>query len=219
MNLSGFSLAGILFFLSVSCSSFNKKGKDTGEEVTTKADTFIRDIPQYRTSPSMMHLKTNIESLLNISSLENGFDSLEIRIWYAYALTDKEQLVIIKHTGTQWAAQINTLTFHYGNNNDSILSISKQSVDRFPRSGWDSLMLNLKNLDFFILPDHKQLQNYHTGTDSDAITVEFATKNTYRIYTYIQPSRYTTTFKEAVKIENIMDLIEREFEFARIRAF
>lgn len=219
MKLSSFSFTGILLLLFASCSGFNKNEKETRTESVTKVDTFIREIPAYRNTPSMKQLKTNIESLLKIPSLENGFDSLEIRIWYAYALRDKEQLVIIKHTDTSWSAELNTLTFHYSKNNDSILSISKQSISKYPKSGWNSFLLNLNKLDFYTLPDYKQIQNYDTGTDSDAITIEFATKNKYRIYTYIQPSMYTTKFKEAVQIECIMELIEREFEFLRLRSF
>lgn len=182
-------------------------------------DTVIKDIPPDKLEQSYQQIKSNIERKLNLGKLEEGFDGLQIRLWYGYAFKDKEQLIILKERNSSWSAELHTITFQFSDKYDSVLSITKETIDKNPKSGWKNFMAQLIGLDILTLPDYQKIPNYNLSTDPDGITIEIATAGSYRIYTYPEPSYYKKHFLEAEKIVKIMDLIEDEFSFKRLRIF
>ena len=62
------------------------------------------------------------------------------------------------------------------------------------------------------LPDFSDIPDYDPATDGMFIDVEIATKEYYRIYTYLQP-KTKKHIKEANALETILKLIEEEFDF------
>src|SRR5688572_18309248 len=47
---------------------------------------------------------------LSLENLQDGFDSLQLRIWYDYSLFDLRELLIISRSNSIWTASIYTLT-------------------------------------------------------------------------------------------------------------
>src|SRR5215212_3032051 len=93
-------IATVSYFGSLlSCDGQNRRL----EQLNTKLilDTVVKDIPlTYKGQLADYYYdKLKVEKKLQIdSSIHNGFDSLQIRLWYGYARTDSGQIVIIKNT-------------------------------------------------------------------------------------------------------------------------
>src|SRR5580692_4519236 len=58
---------------------------------------FIRDIPKqkYEASTLLAGVRATKDSL-GLDNLENGYDSLQIRMWFTYPMSDSEQVLTIK---------------------------------------------------------------------------------------------------------------------------
>src|ERR1700743_326157 len=78
-----------------------------------KSAGFERQIPRLKNGkpPSYYLNKQRGEHLMGLQSLENGFDSMQLRFWYGYARTDSSQLVVITRKNQQWSAHL--FTFMY----------------------------------------------------------------------------------------------------------
>lgn len=64
-------------------------------------NSVIKDIPTYKSGDtSRSRMKLTYEERLNLKSLENGYDSLQIRIWMENGFSDKGQLVILRYTNS-----------------------------------------------------------------------------------------------------------------------
>lgn len=132
-----------------------------------------------------------------------------------FAFDDREQLIIFGKEEGRWFANLSELTFIYDKNRDSLLSISKSVIEKTPKSGWKLLLDSLNRLKIMSLPDMSDIPNYELSTDGNGVTIEIASKNRYRVYSYQNPFYYQTKFVEAQNIVRIMELLEREFEFKR----
>jgi hypothetical protein len=197
-----------LFWL-VACN----QGSTVQDITVTNQDTVKKDIPTRKQSQSYRQLAQQIESKLGLYSIENGFDSLEIRVWLGYAGSNNEQLLIIKKDTDRWTANLSHLTFIYSDKGDSIQAISKTSVEKSPKSGWYQLLDSLNKLEIVTLRDMADIPNYETATDGSTITVEIAAKRQYRIYSYQNPYYMQSEFNDAKKIEQVIQFLEREFDF------
>ena len=203
-------LVGLLF----SCNA--QAGNTHTKEL---ADTVMRDIPlDKKGKPTLSYLsKVQIAAQLKLDTLENGFDSLQIRIWYGYARTDSGQLVIIKNINNKWTAELFTLLYHLNENGNTLKSISKNVVLREPNSGWENFTSNLFELQIMGLPDFRKIINYPDIADGNGVSIEIATTKQYRYYLYQEPKMVQDKIKQAKKIEEILELIEDEFNFKRLR--
>lgn len=186
-------------------------------------DTVIKDIPLGKNGKPYAYyrIKGNVEEKLGLTSLESGFDSLQIRLWYGYASNDSSQLVILKNNNHKWSAELFTLEYQFDSETDTIKSINKSSIIRDPTSGWANFSDRLFDLQIITLPDDEKITHYPDLMDGDGIIVELATRKFYRIYSYKEPNYVYNRekIKEAYSITLILDLIEEEFNFKRLRKF
>jgi hypothetical protein len=183
------------------------------------ADTITKDIPHDTKGNPLRfyHKKAEMEKKVELTPLENGFDSLQIRIWYGVALRDSLQLLILKKSDSKWSAELYSLRLNYDKNRDSLVSVTKSVEIKQPVSGWENLADSLAKLDIYTLPDAHEISSYSEGNDGYGVTVEFATKRRYRIYNY--PSfNEQTGVNESRKVEQIIELIEKDFSFKRLSA-
>jgi hypothetical protein len=222
--IKSISVLRILFFailgLLLACKQQNRYSSTTKNKYPT-ADTLKKDIPLDKKGRprSYYRNKGGVENKLGLNTLENGFDSLQIRIWYGYAFNDSSQLVILKKTNGSWKGDFFTLKYNLNNRRDSIESISKQVMSKEPRSGWQSFINKLLALHVLTLPDYQTIPDYYQGADGDAVIVEIASERLYRIYSYQAPGVHKDKHNEARNIEDILTLIEDEFGFYRLRKF
>jgi hypothetical protein len=202
-------------FLILTITSCNSALSDQNSSILNEGGV-IRQIPRDKRTESYRSLKSDVENKLGLYALENGFDSLEIRIWLGYAGTDKEQLIIIKNDSKQWLSSIHLLTYVYIINRDSLTARSDSINNKVPKIGFARLIDSLNYWKVSSLPDMSDVPNYQTSIDGSAITVEIATKKSYRIYTYQNPYFQQDKFEEARNIERIIEILEREFDFKRL---
>lgn len=208
-------LISYIICLLFSCNSPAK----TNDSKTIKVQTIEKDINlNKRGDPPSYYLnKQIIEGKMGLMTLENGFDSIQIRIWYGYAFMDSAQMVILKKVNSQWSAELYSFIYNSNKSGDSVLSIDKSMEIRSPNCGWDSFTKQLFKFNITVLPDDSKIENYFEVMDGDGVVVEISTKYTYRIYSYKEPILYQAKIKEAHDMVQILNLIESEFNFKPLR--
>jgi hypothetical protein len=179
-----------------------------------KEDTVIKDIPFDSTGNFLYYYskKKELESKMDLSSMENGVDSIEIRIWYGIAFSDSLNLVVLKENKFGWKADVFFLKYDYSKSRDSIISVSSKKQAKTPKSGWASFTKELFNLEILSLIDCSKIKEYGDCTDGYGITIEVATADKYRIYQYTCFRGHDKVW-QTKNIENAMSLISNEFDF------
>ena len=206
-----------LFITSIFCclicfSSCNNNPKAISKE-SPKTQKFIRDIPKYKNGVLLnFYFKEDIHKA-NLKNIENGFDSICIRLWYMYAF-GPWQIVEIKKNSKEWTGEFILLTEAL-NKNDSSWAIQKSNSFKMPRSGWDEFMNELFSKGVTTLPTDFLITGYQFNTDGDVFAVEVATKNYYRIYNY-GSLKFNLNLREARTMADIILLIEKEFGVERL---
>lgn len=197
------------------------KDKNIVKEKNRLSDSIKKDIPIDKDGRPMSYYrnKSDIEKKVGLLNLENGFDSLQIRLWYGYAFKDSSQLIIFRKNKDQWSGEFYNLLYKMTERGDSIKSIEKTVSKHDPKSGWNYLVSRLLALKIDSLPDKSRISDYPSITDGDGVVVEIATVDQYRIYFYNTPSLAQTTIWQARNMEQILELIENQFAFKRLRKF
>lgn len=183
-------------------------------------DTVIKDIPLRDGKPEIYYRnKPIVENLLGLSSLETGFDSLQIRLWYSYGRNDSAQLIIIKNTNRKWYGELYSLVYRSTEDGSRLASIpnSRRSIE--PISGWKYFIDKLLQLQIYSLPDEGKIKNYPDWTEPSTIIVEMATLKKYRIYMYNEPASAQKKIWQAKNMEMILELIDHEFSIKRVHKF
>ena len=190
----------LLIFLSTGCNRQANIDKELlGFNNITKY--FIREIP---TNPrgkidAFFASTKEKQKLLGLESLENGFDGLQIRIWFDVVNIDKQKLVNITYKNLIWTTTVYDL-------------ITKTKRILIPKSGWINLSNNLLNLKILTLPNGDEILNCGGGGgDGSTYNIEIATINHYRYYSYWEPQLYTQTCWLAKNIKEVLSLITKEF--------
>jgi len=149
---------------------------------------------------------------LGIGNLKNGFDSLQIRIWYDYSLLKNRDLVIIQLKKGKW------LGFHYSmvvdwdplKNTETIVTKTVKNVT--PKSGWNDFLIRLSDLRITSLPNMKDIPGLKDfWDDGNYYNIEIAKGKNYRFYTYHVPSKFEDKFWQARNMSDILRLISTEF--------
>lgn len=215
------SIVIVLHFLGIlfSCSAQTNNSNKVTTISNQTSDTVIKDIPLDKAGRprSYYRNKEGVEEKLGLTTLERGFDSLQIRLWYGYAFNDSSQLVVLKNINGNWNGELYTLVYHFNEKGDSIKAISKEVVNRKPKSGWETLTKKLFDFNILTLPDYHTIPEYDQVADGDAVIVEVSSKKRYKIYSYQEPHMFQDKHWQARNMEQILELIEDEFSFKRLR--
>ena len=184
-------------------------------------DTVVRDIPLGKNGKPASYYRDKpiVENMMGLSSLESGFDSLQIRLWYSYGRSDSAQLIIFKSINGAWSGELYSLIYLTNENGSRHTSIpfTKRAVK--PISGWKYFTNKLLRLHIYTLPDEGKILNYPDWTEPSAIIIEIATLKNYRIYMYNQPASAQKRIWQAKNIERILELVENEFRIKRLHKF
>jgi hypothetical protein len=199
-----FLIINIILAFNSSCQQIKTTNNDTSN--------IKKDIPKNKRTTKFHSIKEQIEHKIGINSMEDGFDEMEIRIWFANSSL-REQLIDLQKINTTWHANIYTLVYNYDSNN-ALVSINKSIKQIKPKSGWNYFIDSLTKLKLLILPDMSAIKGYQLGFDGRSVTVEVATPNLYRIYSYWEPGE-KSEFWQARNIEFISKFLEKEFGFIR----
>lgn len=150
---------------------------------------------------SRFSLIRRAENYLNLDTIENGYDSLQIRIWYNFAKGGVGgQLLCLKRQNSSWSA-----TFYS--------RFTKVNVPIKPKCDWDVLINKLYSYDILNLPDMCNIKGCRcSGIDGWSYSIEISDKHHYRLYSYRHPeSFYQQKFKGVRKMMKILKLIRKEF--------
>jgi hypothetical protein len=175
---------------------------------TTKS--FKKEIPKYQSGEADIFYKLakTKGKQLGLDSLENGFDNLQIRVWYDFSFVSDRKLVSIKNSDTNWTATIYALQVDWDGRTETILSKTVKQVS--PKSGWASFTTKLLDLKVLTLPDQNDIPGCYIGADGCSYNVEVATKNQYRFYGYWEPQMYQNKFWQTKSMADILKLFEEE---------
>lgn len=190
-------------------------------DTTPQGKNIKRDIPLTKKgNPDYFYKLSKYQaSKLKLDSLEIGYDSLQIRIWCEYGLLNAQNVIIIKGNNNKWSAEL--LTLQFGENDSSYMQmpILKERINKVPTSGWPSFINGLTSLNITRLPDQGKVAGYKDilGADGVSYIVEVATKEEYRLYSYWQPDIYKKEYKEAMSMELILEFLEKELSFKRLK--
>jgi hypothetical protein len=175
---------------------------------TTKP--FKKEIPTYQSGTVDMFyaLAKAKQKQLGLDSLESGFDNLQIRVWYDFALVRERKLVVITNKDTNWTATVYNMQVDWDGQTEIILSKKVKQVA--PKSGWADFSKKLLDLNVLTLLNQDHIPNYEGGMDGRTYNVEVATKNQYRFYGYWEPQQYQDKFSQAKNMADILELFKKE---------
>jgi hypothetical protein len=204
---------GLLFFLSCNAQESEMKPKLTQQS----SDSISLDIPKFFQGKKWKKYFADLQSSLNIRSLQDGADDWQVRLWIAHGIDDQKdssQLIVVNKINDRLTGTLYTYVTGTHNALDtlSMPATTGRFAALFPKSGWKLFMDSLKKLEIASLPDYTRVKGYFLSTDSYGVTIELATKNTYRIYEYPDYERHVEKIPEAGKILKILKLIEDEFK-------
>lgn len=149
------------------------------------------------------------------SCLENGFDSIAIRLWYIYS-GPITQIIEIKKTARGWAADFYSIKRHLERDKkDTIVSIIAHRSLLQPKSGWTNFLQQMSRLGIVGMRDANDIPDYNFPNDGNSVVMEIATKNTYNFKYYSTPNAHGH-IPEVNALEDFMALIEAEFGEKRL---
>lgn len=206
----------------VGCSNYdntnwqpNKAICDTVLNKDTASIKMINVISERnRINPAFKYIQLDLEGT-GLMNYKSGYDSIAIRVWYYYATDTRDVIEVRKHCNG-WIGQY-TKIINYLENGKVYNKIGEKRI-LSPKSGWALFTKKIFGLGIITLPDFGDIPNYDVpSTDGMAIDVEIATKEYYRVYTYLQPRAKKMDIKEANALETILKLIEKEFDFKPLK--
>lgn len=177
-----------------------------------KKDNFINKYGKYEAN--YLFVKNDVErTKLNV--LENGYDSITVRLWYVY-FEPRTQVVEIRKDSKGWIAEFLTIKRQLTYNRDTIVKIIEDTIVKNPKSGWQKFTDKLFALNITNLGSSSDIIDYDAPSDGEYVNIEIATKEVYHLYNYPSP-KSNLNIKEAKLLEDIMQLIEDEFGVKRIK--
>jgi hypothetical protein len=200
------TIAPLLF---VSCKGQLRSSNSPTVFIDTTT-SFTKEIPVQKNGAVNVFYQSakSKQRQLGLDSLENGFDNLQIRVWYDYALVRERKLVVLTNKERKWTAKVCYLQVAWDGKTESILT--KKIIKVKPGSGWETFSKKLLNLKIVTLPDQNEVKGYGQGFDGKTYHVEVATKNLYRFYGYWEPQQFQGRFWQAKNMADILQLLETE---------
>jgi hypothetical protein len=140
------------------------------------------------------------EKKLKLDTIANGYDSLQIRIWYNFPKCVGDEILCLKRQNSIWSATFRNRS-------------TKENLPIKPKCDWSVLMNKLYSYNILNLPDMHDIKGCHVVyLDPSFYSVEISDKYHYRLYSYIYPERfYNKRFKDVRNMMRILKLIREEF--------
>lgn len=181
---------------------------------TVKNDTapFNKEISTWKDGrPNLAYQLTQQKrEQLNLINLEDGFDSLQIRIWCKHTLVDIGDVYIFKYKNSKWEGFHYFIRVDWDNENLTENVIESKKTQFIPKSGWSNFTSNLFENKITTLPDMREIEgledSWHDGINYN---IEIATEFNYRFYSYHLPEKFIE-FWQAKNMVEIINLIEEE---------
>jgi len=166
-----------------------------------------------RINPAFKYIQLDLDGT-GLRNYKSGYDSIAIRIWYDYATDEKDIIEVRKHC-EGWTGDFIKIINYL--ENGKVYNKIEEKRKLYPKSGWDPFTQKIIRLGIVTLPDFGDIPNYDPAMDGNSIHVEVATKEYYRVYSYLQPKTKKAEIKEANALETILKIIEKEFDFKPLK--
>lgn len=218
MNLTHFLSIAIFFYI-INCNKVITN-RDNIEFNSTlqkmRADSFVLDIPKVSGGEDYISYYDQVLEAardLKLKPLTNGVDSIEIRVWFNY-YGNSQQCLRFFWESEKWQAQLITAHYTPPKDKQSKWTVVSSVEKKQPKNEWEIFLQKAIELEILTLPDCHKLSGYSFTTDGSSLSVfEIATKHLYRLYGYVNPSEFRNEIKEANKVEQLLELMQTEFDF------
>ena len=150
-----------------------------------------------------------------IKNLEEGIDSMCIRLWFSGSFRDTVKVIELKNENHIWTHNRYDLIVHYKDFWKDQLDVKLVSKTQTkPKSEWSTIIDSLFKLGITKLPNDLAITHYTIPNHGNDVMIEAATKDYYRLYNLpIVQFGENKTIEEAQKGIGIIRLIESEFDF------
>ena len=202
----------LLIFLFVCCScSANTKKTNPDKKFNDTAKVNIQ-LPKLGEKDFFYKDVNHLSQILKLDSLQAGYDSIQIRIWYPKTMG--RSIIIIRKHDQKWQAFLYTVNYENSVGSDSTGKVQNYSQKEiFPKISWEELMKRIFSLGIESLPDMDEIPEYDRGgIDGFTYNFEIATKQSYRFYSYWMPYSYSNKLWQAKRIVEILKLIKDQFD-------
>jgi len=182
-----------------------------------KTDTLITDVPKwYNRSDLSEKRDAQVLNSLELASLQNGFDSLQIRIWIGCDYKTASSLILFEKARSEW----NAVFYWFKIDDDGLMNVKAKDIhaeNRSPKSGWNIFCKNLIQTGIIDLPDETKFDKgkFFRPFDGNGVTVEIGMRHKFRVYGYPELG-FNSHIKEGPwKLHRALKLIESEFGYKR----
>lgn len=161
--------------------------------------------------------RSKFTRMLGIKNLEQGTDSICIRVHYSVSLLSTSVMLELKNTGGKWIAEVSKIKSHFNSVEERVDSFSRVMRVDYPRSGWIKLINQLFELNILSLDDDSVIPRdlVSAVNDGDGIEFEIATNNTYRNYAYSNPDFQPKEIWQVRNVIRIKELLWTEFRLLK----
>lgn len=214
------SINSIFSILAITCNQ-SSVVKDRLIKQIEKQDSVSKEIPLNAQGKPIYSYQISKKKaqMLGLDSLEVGYDSIQIRIWFVYGMMEDQHVLSIKNSSQHWSAELITFSFEKGYDDKKEIVKRKNVQSILPKSGWSEFLKQLFNLKITTLPNMDNIPGIQWGGgDLTSFNFEIATENNYRFYSYESPKTYQDKFWQDKNVEEILKLIENELNFKRLQS-
>ncbi len=192
-------LISFIFFLLTSCNIESKKN--------------VNSFQIYVTDTSLTHRQYNevdfsrrMSSLLNLSTIDKGVDSFELRIWVTSMMIPK-QLTILKFGQNKWVSY----EYRYYPNDYLIDSMTVYNMP-IPKE-IDEIVVHLKQKEILDLPSQIAIPNFEDRiADGQTCSIEISTNKFYKALQYHCPEHFSDELNN-IKFMELINFLNRYFKF------
>ena len=210
------------FFLAILLILCSCKNNEPVNVVETNFE-FYPPLPDTSVVKSQIIKSREAESaFFNLPLLTNGsIDSIEIRVWPAGAFDLFKKAYVFKYTGRKWVG------YHYFSNTMPLTDVHAKNMQFSdkektgdstfivkllnPVSGWKNFSDTLDYYQLQTLPTQQMINNFRDKLilDGSWVTIEVATRKSYRLLTYSNPSSYE--YSECKKVVSFLQFLWQQF--------
>jgi hypothetical protein len=215
------NLISIICLASLFFASCNGQDNNVSAQITDKPKKIKKEIPTYKDGRSkggtayLFKVLRRDASELGLDFIENGFDSIQVRIWLGHSMAVKRNVIVLKQVNGQWFGQLVTYSYGHDDKNGKEFISNKEIKEANPKSGWTNLIKTLMDLQIPTLPNGQDINGYNSCGGEDGIDYffEIASPKEYRFYYYCNPDENINQFWQVKNVVEFSNLLEKEFSF------
>ena len=154
---------------------------------------------------------------MNLSRIDNGVDSFELRLWFNAVMTDLRTVTILKYTNSTWS--LNETQYWYRLLNDwgkhSEFNIDSSVTKRLlPQLTFLQSIDSIKTFRLDTIITQYSIPNFRNNVaDGIFYTIEISTKDYYRRISYSNPKYYSDPYDK--QISRFLDFMNRNFKASK----